>query len=137
MKQKHKSRLQAFLVVTFTAALLFVIGRMGALELDRITMGQALTSGAVGLAYMAVSAITYKYLGKEDFFYMNCGKWKVTSNYVGGEKLFSVYRLRDINEVDHSGNREYAGGWTNNREAAQIIADQLNCCTENPKKEAL
>ncbi len=66
MNQKHKSRLQAFLILSFTAALLFVIGRMGALELDRVTMEQALTSGAVGLAYMAVSAITYKYLGKED-----------------------------------------------------------------------
>lgn len=66
MKQKHKSRLQAFLILSFSAALLFVIGRMGALELDRVTMEQALTSGAVGLAYMAVSAITYNYVGKED-----------------------------------------------------------------------
>lgn len=66
MKQKHKSRLQAFLILIFTAALLFVIGRMGALELDRITLEQALTSGAVGLAYMVVSAITYKFLGKEE-----------------------------------------------------------------------
>jgi hypothetical protein len=66
MKQKHKSRLQAFLILTFTAALIFVIGRMGALELDRITMEQALTSGAIGLAYMAVSAITYIFIGKEE-----------------------------------------------------------------------
>ena len=57
---------------------------------------------------------------------MNYSEWKVTSNYVGGEKMYSVYRLRDRNEVDHSGNREYAGGWTDNREAAQVVADQMN-----------
>ena len=59
---------------------------------------------------------------------MNCGKWKVTSNYIGGDKMYAVYRLRDVNEVDHSGNREYAGGWTYNRDSAQVVADQLNCC---------
>lgn len=66
MKQKYKSRLQAFLILIFVAALLFVIGRMGALELDRITMEQALTSGAVGLAFVVVSAITYILIGKEE-----------------------------------------------------------------------
>ncbi len=66
MKQKHKSRLQAFLVVTFTMALIYVYGVAGSLELDRITLEQALTSGTVGIAYMAVSAITYKYVGKEE-----------------------------------------------------------------------
>ncbi len=66
MNQKHKSRLQVFLILSFSAALLFVIGRMGALELDRITMEQALTSGAVGLAFVVVSAITYYYVGKEE-----------------------------------------------------------------------
>jgi hypothetical protein len=57
---------------------------------------------------------------------MNCGKWKVASQYVGDTKMYAVYRLRDVNEVDHSGNREYAGGWIEVREPAQIIADQLN-----------
>ena len=53
-------------------------------------------------------------------------EWRVTSNSVCGEKIFATYRLRDINEVDHSGNREYAGGWVNEREKAQEVADQLN-----------
>lgn len=57
---------------------------------------------------------------------MNLSKWKVTSNYIGDKKMYAVYRLRDINAVDHSGNREYAGGWIENREAVQIVADQLN-----------
>lgn len=66
---------------------------------------------------------------------MNCSKWKVTSNSVGGEKMYAVCRIMDVTEVDHSGNREYAGGWTTNREAAQVVADQLNCCIETPGKE--
>ena len=66
MEQKHKSRLQAFLAVTFATALIYVYGVAGSLELDRITMEQALTSGAIGLAYMVVSAITYNYVGKEE-----------------------------------------------------------------------
>ncbi len=66
MKQKYKSRLQLFLALTFFLALIYVTGRAGALEQDSITVGQALASGAVGLAYMAVSAITYKFLEKEE-----------------------------------------------------------------------
>lgn len=53
-------------------------------------------------------------------------KWNVTSNMIGGEKMYAVYRLRDVNEVDHSGNREFAGGWTDSRSAAQALADTLN-----------
>lgn len=53
-------------------------------------------------------------------------KWKVTSNSVGGEKLYGVYRTINTDEIDHSGNREMAGGFIENREAAQIIADKLN-----------
>ena len=34
-------------------------------------------------------------------------EWKVTSNCIGGEWFYGVYRLRDRKEVDHSGNREY------------------------------
>ena len=33
-------------------------------------------------------------------------EWKVTSNCIGGEWFYGVYRLRDRKEVDHSGNRE-------------------------------
>ena len=54
------------------------------------------------------------------------GKWKVASQYIGGEKMYAVYRLRNVDEVDHSGNREYAGGWTDDKEVAVEAADQLN-----------
>ncbi|WFR56423.1 hypothetical protein QA584_22845 [Anaerocolumna sp. AGMB13025] len=47
MKQKYKSRLQLFVAVTFLLALLYVYGIAGTLECDRITVRQALISGAV------------------------------------------------------------------------------------------
>lgn len=34
-------------------------------------------------------------------------EWRVTCNYIGGELFYGVYRLRDLDEIDHSGNREY------------------------------
>ena len=34
-------------------------------------------------------------------------EWRVTCNYIGGERFYGVYRLRDLDEIDHSGNREY------------------------------
>lgn len=60
-------------------------------------------------------------------------EWRVTSNFIGGEKMYAVYRLRNINEVDHSGNREYAGGWISNKEAASIVAAGLNKNTEETR----
>lgn len=66
MKQKYKSRLQLFLAVTFMLALLYVYGIAGSLECDRITVGQALVGGAIGIMFMLISGITYTYLGKEE-----------------------------------------------------------------------
>ena len=53
-------------------------------------------------------------------------KWKVTSNSINGEKMYAIFRLSDISAVDHSGNREYAGGYIADREMAQTAADALN-----------
>lgn len=54
------------------------------------------------------------------------GKWNVTSNPIGGDIMYAVYRLRDINAVDHSGNRELATGYMESREDAEKIAAELN-----------
>lgn len=55
------------------------------------------------------------------------GKWKVTCNPTdSGNYLYAVYRLRDINEIDHSGNREYGSKYMASKEEAQAIADKLN-----------
>lgn len=53
-------------------------------------------------------------------------KWKVTSNPVGGETLYGVYRTINTSEVDHSGNRELHGGYLESRQEAAAIVDKLN-----------
>jgi len=45
---------------------------------------------------------------------------------MGDERVFQVYRLRDISKVDHSGNREYAGEIIYNQDAAYAVAKGLN-----------
>mgnify|MGYP000845936981 FL=1 len=34
-------------------------------------------------------------------------EWRVTCNYICGGLVYNVYRLRDLDGIDHSGNREY------------------------------
>lgn len=53
-------------------------------------------------------------------------KWKVTSNIINGKKMYGVYRLKDENEPDHSGNREYFGNYHEERETAEVTANMLN-----------
>ena len=53
-------------------------------------------------------------------------EWRVSSNYFDDKKHFIVYRTRDLSEPDHSGNREYHGGYTQDRETAQKLAADLN-----------
>lgn len=60
-------------------------------------------------------------------------KWKVTSNSINGETMYAVFRLLDTSKTDHSGNREYAGGYTTNKQAALDVAAELNKNTEEIK----
>lgn len=53
-------------------------------------------------------------------------EWKVTSNLVGGKRWYAVYRIRDIDEVDHSGNREYVCGYVEDRQEAEDLAEFMN-----------
>jgi hypothetical protein len=54
-------------------------------------------------------------------------KWRTTSNTIGEEKMYRVYRLRDPREVDHSGNREYAmRKYITNRRVCDVVASRLN-----------
>ena len=57
-------------------------------------------------------------------------KWKVTCNHIDGKKYYRAYRLINEKEVDHSGNREYAGDYTQSREEAQKVADLMNAREE-------
>lgn len=53
-------------------------------------------------------------------------EWRVTCNPVNGEYLYRVYRLRDVNAIDHSGNREFYGDYTTDKVAAEATAKKLN-----------
>ncbi len=61
-------------------------------------------------------------------------EWRITSNIINDKKMYAVYRLRDVNEVDHSGNREFAGGYIESRTTAQTVANLLNI--EEAKNES-
>lgn len=54
------------------------------------------------------------------------GKWKVTSQDIGDVRKYAAVRIIDTSKVDHSGNREYAGGYTENRESVEVIVAHLN-----------
>lgn len=58
-------------------------------------------------------------------------EWRVTENYFpsdDGERvaMYGVYRLLDVDEVDHSGNREDIGRLFDSQDLAQVYADVMN-----------
>lgn len=57
-------------------------------------------------------------------------EWRVTTNYIATDEgrvpMYGVYRLLDVDAVDHSGNRETLGRWFEDRELAQVYADTMN-----------
>lgn len=63
-------------------------------------------------------------------------EWRVTFQYIGGEKIYQVYRLRDINTIDHSGNREYVPQFiTNDKKEAESMAIAKNKETDDAGKD--
>lgn len=54
--------------------------------------------------------------------------WKVSKNYLCGcdKYVFQVYRKRNQNDVDHTGNREWDENTYRTKEEAQERADELN-----------
>ncbi len=56
----------------------------------------------------------------------NPSKWFVSCNPVAGERLYIVARLRDREQIQHSGNMEYHGSYSKDKEAQERIAAQLN-----------
>lgn len=53
-------------------------------------------------------------------------EWRTTSNYFGGKLWYGVYRLKDVDALDHSGNREHKGGYFQTRKEAEALAEYLN-----------
>ena len=53
-------------------------------------------------------------------------EWRVTANPTGGKMLYGVYRLRDVDAIDHSGNRESLGRYFEDRALAEDVARIMN-----------
>lgn len=53
-------------------------------------------------------------------------EWRVYASPIAGSIFYGVYRLRDINAADHSGNREVRRGLFETRDEAERLADMLN-----------
>ncbi len=62
-------------------------------------------------------------------------KWKVSKNIVGGEAVYGIYKLRDENETDHSGNRIEDSAVFKNKQKAQEWADIRNECEEMIRRD--
>ena len=60
-------------------------------------------------------------------------EWKIRSQYLGGKKIYQVYRLKDMDEDDQIGNRTYAGAWKRDKAEAVELAAKLN--KEEAEKE--
>ena len=65
------------------------------------------------------------------------GKFDVTCQYIGGVKMYAVYRLRDANGIDHSGNREYVTDYMPDKAEAEEICSRLNALSEDELARAL
>lgn len=63
------------------------------------------------------------------------GKWKVMSQPINGIKFYNVGRQLDESRPLHSGNVEYHGGYTDNKDRAQADADYLNKVEEQKRCE--
>ena len=60
-------------------------------------------------------------------------EWKIRSQYLGGKKIFQVYRLKDMDEDDQIGNRTYAGAWKRDKAEAVELVEKLNKEAEKEK----
>ena len=54
------------------------------------------------------------------------GPWKIREKNIAGKIFHQVYRLRDVTEEDHSGNRDTYGGLWETEDEANNLAELLN-----------
>lgn len=56
-------------------------------------------------------------------------EWKVSSQYIGSEKMYVAMRILDISQPQHGGNVETRGTYSANRDVVQALVDALNAET--------
>lgn len=54
------------------------------------------------------------------------GEWKPYSQVIGGVSMYITGRQKDMSKPLHSGNIEFAGGYSEDRDAVVAICDRLN-----------
>lgn len=54
------------------------------------------------------------------------GEWKVKAEYIGGKKMYGIFRVRDITKERLPGNIETGRGYFPEREAAEELVGKLN-----------
>ncbi len=53
-------------------------------------------------------------------------EWKVSSQYIGGEKMYIALRVLDASQPQHGGNVETKGKYSTDRDSVQGLVDKLN-----------
>ncbi len=56
-------------------------------------------------------------------------EWKVSSQYIGGEKMYIAMRILDTSQPQHGGNVETRGEYSTDQNAVQALVDMLNAET--------
>jgi len=107
---------------TVSIAVLIVLNAQVSIDIEEFPCVSA--AGFVGAALMAVSIVMDMIFSGREVKAMS--EWKVASQYLNGRYIFQVYRHRNVNAVDHSGNREYKDELFDDEAAAQAFADELN-----------
>lgn len=49
-------------------------------------------------------------------------KWKVSSQYINGEKAYIALRILDISQPQHGGNVETKGEYSTDRDSVQALS---------------
>ena len=60
--------------------------------------------------------------------------WKIRSQYLGGKKIYQVYRLKDMDADDQICNRTYAGAWRRDKAEAMALMEKLNTAEAEKEK---
>jgi hypothetical protein len=58
-------------------------------------------------------------------------EWKVEKNIINGVEMYRAYRVIDVTQVNHSGNRVYIGKWFSRKEIKMLFWDAKDVIEED------
>lgn len=64
-------------------------------------------------------------------------EWKVSNQYIGGERMYIAMRILDISQPQHGGNVETRGEYSTDRDAVQALVDMLNVSEKTQTRRML